>query len=300
MALIPYDRTPGEHDPQLECPSGPVRELYCGDAACDCLTGHLILGGVPMAVDVGTGRLDFLDPQAGVLHEAVKTELEELVRTPGAIDLLRAHYVAVRRYGEEHNFEYEDWTKVKPGEVVPWQALYPRDGVEMLPMLKEEKAAQALKEGEVAPEYGEEDIAFRIGFSDAYCVDPRCDCQRVHWTVFGMAPGDRDAVRQLGNVVYDLRKHQPAVQATAQGVDADQLLYTVLAALQTFPGLIDAHADRYRRIRQLIIPIAQRQKQLDEKVRQDARRAVGRNDPCPCGSGKKYKKCHGAKAPGTG
>jgi preprotein translocase subunit SecA len=24
---------------------------------------------------------------------------------------------------------------------------------------------------------------------------------------------------------------------------------------------------------------------------------VGRNDPCPCGSGKKYKKCHGAKVP---
>jgi preprotein translocase subunit SecA len=24
--------------------------------------------------------------------------------------------------------------------------------------------------------------------------------------------------------------------------------------------------------------------------------AVGRNDPCPCGSGKKYKKCHGAGA----
>jgi len=22
---------------------------------------------------------------------------------------------------------------------------------------------------------------------------------------------------------------------------------------------------------------------------------VGRNDPCPCGSGKKYKKCHGRK-----
>jgi len=25
-----------------------------------------------------------------------------------------------------------------------------------------------------------------------------------------------------------------------------------------------------------------------------AERKVGRNDPCPCGSGKKYKKCHGA------
>jgi uncharacterized protein YecA (UPF0149 family) len=27
-------------------------------------------------------------------------------------------------------------------------------------------------------------------------------------------------------------------------------------------------------------------------VNKDAK--VGRNDPCPCGSGKKYKKCHGA------
>jgi uncharacterized protein YecA (UPF0149 family) len=26
--------------------------------------------------------------------------------------------------------------------------------------------------------------------------------------------------------------------------------------------------------------------------REDAK--VGRNDPCPCGSGKKYKACHGA------
>jgi preprotein translocase subunit SecA len=25
-----------------------------------------------------------------------------------------------------------------------------------------------------------------------------------------------------------------------------------------------------------------------------ANRKVGRNDPCPCGSGKKYKKCHGS------
>ena len=30
-----------------------------------------------------------------------------------------------------------------------------------------------------------------------------------------------------------------------------------------------------------------------KQVRHDGPRA-GRNDPCPCGSGKKYKKCHGA------
>jgi preprotein translocase subunit SecA len=35
-----------------------------------------------------------------------------------------------------------------------------------------------------------------------------------------------------------------------------------------------------------------------EKPQQVIRREkVGRNDPCPCGSGKKYKKCHGAAVP---
>ncbi|TAN33098.1 preprotein translocase subunit SecA [Patescibacteria group bacterium] len=30
-----------------------------------------------------------------------------------------------------------------------------------------------------------------------------------------------------------------------------------------------------------------------KKVRDEAGKVVGRNDPCPCGSGKKYKRCHG-------
>jgi preprotein translocase subunit SecA len=39
----------------------------------------------------------------------------------------------------------------------------------------------------------------------------------------------------------------------------------------------------------------------DAKVETMQRSApkVGRNDPCPCGSGKKYKKCHGAAAAGA-
>ena len=31
-----------------------------------------------------------------------------------------------------------------------------------------------------------------------------------------------------------------------------------------------------------------------EKDKNDPYANVGRNDPCPCGSGKKFKKCHGA------
>ncbi|MEM9293831.1 MAG: preprotein translocase subunit SecA [Acidobacteriota bacterium] len=36
--------------------------------------------------------------------------------------------------------------------------------------------------------------------------------------------------------------------------------------------------------------------QRPQTVRREGAK-VGRNDPCPCGSGKKYKKCHGASAP---
>ena len=32
---------------------------------------------------------------------------------------------------------------------------------------------------------------------------------------------------------------------------------------------------------------------VPEKVKDESGKKVGRNDPCPCGSGKKYKKCHG-------
>ena len=31
-----------------------------------------------------------------------------------------------------------------------------------------------------------------------------------------------------------------------------------------------------------------------EKKQAASAKKAGRNDPCPCGSGKKYKKCHGA------
>jgi preprotein translocase subunit SecA len=43
---------------------------------------------------------------------------------------------------------------------------------------------------------------------------------------------------------------------------------------------------------------AQERNQKTEPVRVDKK--VGRNDPCPCGSGKKYKQCHGAGMPEAG
>ncbi|HET6992241.1 MAG TPA: SEC-C metal-binding domain-containing protein, partial [Bacteroidia bacterium] len=38
-------------------------------------------------------------------------------------------------------------------------------------------------------------------------------------------------------------------------------------------------------------PQMPQQEKVQQVVRQDPK--IGRNDPCPCGSGKKYKQCHG-------
>jgi preprotein translocase subunit SecA len=67
------------------------------------------------------------------------------------------------------------------------------------------------------------------------------------------------------------------------------------------PAVPDAVADIERRQQQQRARMQVRlshgeqgaQAQRPETVRRDAEK-VGRNDPCPCGSGKKYKKCHGA------
>ena len=37
-------------------------------------------------------------------------------------------------------------------------------------------------------------------------------------------------------------------------------------------------------------------RRMDEPVASTDWSTVGRNDPCPCGSGKKFKKCHGQTA----
>ena len=48
------------------------------------------------------------------------------------------------------------------------------------------------------------------------------------------------------------------------------------------------------------VPPSQRQLRTNREepapAAKPAAAAVGRNDPCPCGSGKKYKNCHGRNA----
>jgi preprotein translocase subunit SecA len=52
-------------------------------------------------------------------------------------------------------------------------------------------------------------------------------------------------------------------------------------------GAVGAYAENGGQVEQELAPVVE-QRVLDEEHQ------VGRNDPCWCGSGKKFKKCHGA------
>jgi len=62
---------------------------------------------------------------------------------------------------------------------------------------------------------------------------------------------------------------------------------------QNLPGFArEMERRQQRQQRELQYQTGPAQAEAPKPVRAGAK--VGRNDPCPCGSGKKYKKCHGA------
>ena len=78
-------------------------------------------------------------------------------------------------------------------------------------------------------------------------------------------------------------QHDPLVEYRREG---HQLFQGLLATFDEWVFMnifhfVGEHAEAHR-------IQAQPQKTNDPKFNN-----VGRNDPCPCGSGKKYKKCHG-------
>jgi uncharacterized protein len=83
-----------------------------------------------------------------------------------------------------------------------------------------------------------------------------------------------------------LYRHLPAETAEERELVATLEREHPLASLDdAIEDLVVAVADLY--------DLTSENRYKVETIRRDAPK-VGRNDPCPCGSGKKYKQCHGA------
>ena len=58
-----------------------------------------------------------------------------------------------------------------------------------------------------------------------------------------------------------------------------------------------ARQEMAARINQNNLPVDENGQAIQNSDSEDySERRIGRNEPCPCGSGKKYKHCHGSRA----
>ncbi len=164
------------------------------------------------------------------------------------------------------------------------------------------------------------------GFLELYCDEKDCDCRRVMISVFGVNQGKFLASIALGFDSGEVGAGpflDPLGHQSIHSQDLLQLFTDVinddpdyLARLQRhymqYKGKIDGHPYNGRPFED---PVSVKRTPSDledtfadpllrsqpEPARRQGRK-VGRNDPCPCGSGKKYKKCCLFKpneAPGT-
>ena len=138
--------------------------------------------------------------------------------------------------------------------------------------------------------------------------DPLVEFKKEAFVLFEdmMARIDNETVRYLFHVQIQ-QEAQPAQPrpaqpepprqrvATANAVSASAEARAEEAAPQRLPDFARALERRQeRQQRDLQYQTGAGQAEAPKPVRAGAK--VGRNDPCPCGSGKKYKKCHGANS----
>ncbi len=112
---------------------------------------------------------------------------------------------------------------------------------------------------------------------DSYCTDHSCHCHEMHITLY----------------LLNEQQEQQLPLCTAR-IDLDQPDQFHIRSGQVTPAfLLPFLQSLWHNQPELLVTFRQRANQLKHLAVPTAKTEIGRNDPCPCGSGKKYKKCCG-------
>jgi len=139
---------------------------------------------------------------------------------------------------------------------------------------------------------------------DLYCSNPDCNCKEVHLQFFKVLPelsgkpGIIDCF--MAEMSFGKGRMQINELFKSNKKDAEELM---MAWKAQHPDIVHLLQDRYRKIKEIgerslkdkglyKIPDSVSKTLISKTVIRE--RKIGRNEPCPCGSGKKYKKCCGA------
>jgi len=142
------------------------------------------------------------------------------------------------------------------------------------------------------------------GLLELYCAEKDCDCRRVIFNV--VEAGKPDRVLATINYGWESAKfygkwgRSPGLAREHKGPFLDPLnRQTQYALLRLLEEHILPDAAYIKRLKQHYEMFKQAVAEAAMPVRNQNRiegRCLGRNQPCPCGSGKKYKNCCGQMA----
>jgi len=122
-----------------------------------------------------------------------------------------------------------------------------------------------------------------ILLDEQYCLRRGCDCDRVAACFIPIKDGKQSGESAMAEVHYRTGKVKPAEQGSF--TQAPTELFRVF--LEMYPDILKQFSKRHKQLNLLYGSYMRRHNPAPAKLSQK----IGRNEPCPCGSGKKFKKC---------
>jgi hypothetical protein len=130
---------------------------------------------------------------------------------------------------------------------------------------------------------------------DQYCLNPLCGCTSSILT-FIIVQDDKVIDRKKHPaVLFDYKKNSYKIEETGC-CDSEEINRLVDELNKQNIGLKEILKKRHQILRRLYSNFKKKKNAEifpDKKIAAGSDLKTGRNDPCPCGSGKKYKKCCG-------
>ena len=143
-----------------------------------------------------------------------------------------------------------------------------------------------------------------------YCIEPDCKCERVLLSFLHLGSETqpvRDMIKNPPAAFYEYKRHSLEMVKKPAG-DQPSLGVLLETLKEQYPEFDSTVMKRRQQLRALFVRALSKEyeppfdapeagtdiPEADEPAACRTSAKVGRNDPCPCGSGKKFKKCCGA------
>lgn len=242
-----------------------LSSVSCTTASCACFDMSILVAEVSgdarnaaLKFDPVTRAVEIASNDSGLLSDGLYAWLTDTLRGDLG-QLLEARARRLKTRDLPFPWRSRSWTDHEPGELIAFHEAVP---------------------GEL--DLVVQDDAGTYWIRDLYCVAPHCDCCDVVLDILPM-----DSAQQAPQATVRVHLDSNTV-LSAEGPSAAEVYQLV----RTTYG-IDELRHRYARMREMA---GDKQVRFARKpaAAQAVSSKVGRNDPCPCGSGKKHKKCCGA------